>query len=99
MGEVALCLIGHTARVERRSVCRVYPDRLAEIRDHAVALAIDVPGVRAGVIGGGVIWIAPDRLGEVGNCAVKIALLDPAARDRVLLITHHPAQVIRAGLA
>src|SRR5450631_2762388 len=67
--------------LERRDHSRaVGPElnRLAEIADGAVAIAIGAPGDAAGIVGVGIVRIQPDHVGEVGDGAVVLAEADRA---------------------
>ena len=56
-------------------VFRIEPDRLVEVGDGAVVVALVALGDAAVGVGDGVFRIEPDRLVEVGDGAVVVALV------------------------
>jgi hypothetical protein len=66
--------IGRAAAVKRCCGFRIEPDRLVEIGNGTIEVALAIEGGAAVVEGIGVFRIAPDRLIEIGDGTREVAL-------------------------
>src|ERR1700683_2179107 len=58
-----------------KCILRVEPDRLTEVGDGAIVLALGGVRVAAVVIGQRIFWIEPDRLVAISQCRIAFTLV------------------------
>jgi len=72
------------------------PNRLGEIGDGALAIALGIPSQSAGVVEGSVLCIQTDRLGEIGYRLLEVFFFDPTAthKSHIPIVPHDAAHIM-----